>query len=345
MELSFVRRLIATFLLSLVCSSALAADAAKTCTYERGPFLRMLDKWGQTCGHALCGRIIRTGPAMEPRGKPECKGDPWMAMRDEIQTAVVEGGSVLIGEVHDNPSHHELRSRMALATYASIVMEQIRADQTDGLDKIKNVGLTGFKETSLSEVMSALEWEKSGWSKYNYDPLLRAVLLSRKPVYAGDPSRDLIKAVAMNGLASLSKADVNLLKLDEPLGDKLEEASRKELAEAHCQQSVADMPSIGNMLAAQRYRDAFMADRLAEAVGRHGSAVLFAGNVHVRTDRGVPWYLARRGVGKKTVSIMLIEVEKDNTDLEAYIPRDPEGRPATDYVILTPPSERSNPCR
>jgi uncharacterized iron-regulated protein len=233
---------------------------------------------------------------------------------------------------------------MALATYASVVMEQIRADQTDGLDKIKNVGLTGYKETSLAEVKSALEWEKSGWSKYDYDPLLRAVLLARKPVYAGDPKGDIIRDVAKNGLASLSGADVKSLKLDEGLGEKLDEASRKEIADAHCQPSAGDMPSVGNLMLAQRYRDAFMAARVAEAVGQHGSAVLFAGNAHVRTDRGVPWYLARRGVGKKTVSIMLVEVEKDKTDVEAYIPRDPEGKPAADYIILTPSAERLDPC-
>ena len=339
-----MRRLILTAFFSLVCCAASAAEDFKTCKYDRGPFLRMLDKWGQTCGHGLCGRIIRTGPPVAPREKPECKGDPWMAMRDDIQSVVVGGGSVLIGEVHDNPIHHELRSLMALGTYASIVMEQIGADQSHGLDKIKNVSLTGFNDTSLAEVKSALEWEKSGWSKYNYDPLLRSVLLSRKPVYAGDAARHFIKDVAKNGLAALSEADIKKLKLDEVLGAKLDEASRKELLESHCQTSGGEMPGLANMMLAQRYRDAFMADRVAEAVSRHGSTVVFAGNTHVRTDRGVPWYLAKRTPGKKSISIMLVEVDKEKTDFEAYIPRDPDGTPAVDYIILTPPAVRPDPC-
>ena len=48
-------------------------------------------------------------------------------------------------------------------------------------------------------------------------------------------------------------------------------------------------------------RDAMMADRLATVAGRAGG-VLIAGNGHVRTDRGVPWYLARIRPTARTVS-------------------------------------------
>lgn len=327
----------------LACLVSSAAFADQNCTYTRGPFLRMLDKWGQTCGHALCGRIVRTGPPVTSEGKPECAGDAWLAMRDDIKVVVVGGGSVLVGEVHDNPNHHELRSRMALGTFASIVMEQISADQSAGLDKIKDVALTGVTDATVPEVISALEWEKSGWSKYSYEPLLRAVLLTRRPVYAGDPKRDVIKDVAKNGLANLSEDAVKSLKLDVALGEKLDAASSKEIAEAHCQIGKADGGG-ANMALAQRYRDAVMAEAVAGAVAKHGSSILFAGNTHVRNDRGVPWYLAKRGFDKKVVSIMLVEVETGKADADAYIPRDPDGKPAVDYVIMTPPAERPNPC-
>ena len=41
---------------------------------------------------------------------------------------------------------------------------------------------------------------------------------------------------------------------------------------------------------------------------------------------------------------MLIEVEDGKTDPEAYVPRDPDGKPAADYIIFTPRAERDDPC-
>ena len=232
---------------------------------------------------------------------------------------------------------------MALGTFASIVMEQIRADQFAGLDKIKEIVERGFESTSMDGVLTALEWDKSGWSNYQYEPLIRAILLSRRPVYAGDPSRDSIKSVAKEGSSALVEADVKRLKLNVPLGEKLEAAAAAELATAHCQGG-SNRSGLANMAVAQRYRDAHMADAVAMAMEKHRSALLFAGNEHVRSDRGVPWYLRQSAPGKKITSVMLVEVEKDKVDVEAYVPKDPDGKPAADYIIFTPPAERSNPC-
>ena len=51
------------------------------------------------------------------------------------------------------------------------------------------------------------------------------------------------------------------------------------------------------MAAAQRYRDAHMADCPHRGSARHGSAILIAGNGHVRADRGVPWHIRQRAPG------------------------------------------------
>jgi uncharacterized iron-regulated protein len=87
-----------------------------------------------------------------------------------------------------------------------------------------------------------------------------------------------------------------------------------------------------------------MADMLLKASEKHGSAILIAGNGHVRNDRGVPWYIRQRAPDRKVVSVMLVEVEDGRNYAEAYVPRDPDGKPAADYIIFTPRAEREDPC-
>ena len=41
---------------------------------------------------------------------------------------------------------------------------------------------------------------------------------------------------------------------------------------------------------------------------------------------------------------LFLEVEDGRTDPAAYVPRDPEGRPAADLVIFTERTERPDPC-
>ena len=78
-----------------------------------------------------------------------------------------------------------------------------------------------------------------------------------------------------------------------------------------------------------------MADRLAVASGRAGG-ILIAGNAHVRKDRGVPWYLARREPGARVVTIGLLEVED-------AMPWPPPDLPY-DYVWFTPRVDDREPC-
>ncbi len=90
--------------------------------------------------------------------------------------------------------------------------------------------------------------------------------------------------------------------------------------------------------------NARLADAVLKADAEHGSSALIAGNGHVRTDRAVPWYLRERAPGKTVVSVMFVEVQDGRTDPRAYIPLDPEGRAAVDYVVFTPRAERADPC-
>lgn len=327
--------------IAFVCFVTLSTGS-QACTYARGAFLKTLESWSTTCGHPLCGKIFAGDPDHVKKNPAPCDADVWLTMRDDLIATVARGGAVLVGEEHDNPKHHELRALLGLGNYAALVFEQIAADQALALADFMGKLQGKVNEATLEPFKAAIGWEKSGWAKYNYDPLLRGALFSMRPIYAGDVVRAQIMKVAKEGESALAPPDRARLKLDTGLGAKLDEASLAEIEQAHC--GAMPKEAFGGMAYAQRYRDANLADAVIKAANKHGSAILFAGNGHVRSDRGVPWYIHQQAPDKKVVSILLTEVEDGKTDAQAYFPRDPDGKPAADYIIFTPRAGRGDPC-
>ncbi len=320
-----------------------AKPESKTCEYIHGPFLRLLEDWRKSCGHALCGQVIAADPARVKKSPKPCDAETWLTLKDDMRETIIGGGAVLFGEVHDNPAHHDLRSRAGMSNFPAAVMEQISADQAPAVDAFLSANATKLNDKSLEEFKSAIGWEKSGWGQYKYDPLLRAILLGRSQIYAGDVARATIKKVAKEGADVVPVEERQRLKLDMALDEKLDSASAAEIEESHC--GMLPKTTVPNMAFAQRYRDAAIADAIIRAEEKYHSAVLFAGNGHLRNDRGVPWYLRQRAPDKPVLSIMLVEVEDGKTDAAAYVPKDPDGKPAADYIIFTPRAEREDPCK
>ena len=255
-------------------------------------------------------------------------------------------GIVLLGEVHDNPHHHRLRKWLIESPFdpdrrPAIVMEHVRANQQPALDRFKALADAGGG--SADELFGLLEWDKSGWPPAQiFKPLFEAIVAARSPIYPGDPPRDQVRAIARGGLGALAAEEKTRLELDAPLPGPLADALDRELLASHC--GALPPQAIPGMALAQRYRDAHQAAALIAAAARHGSAILIAGNGHVRSDRGVPWHIRRRQPDARVTSVLLLEVEEGKTDPAAYVPRDPEGKPAADTIIFTPRAERGDPC-
>jgi uncharacterized iron-regulated protein len=259
-----------------------------------------------------------------------------------------------LGEIHDNADHHRWQAWIVRETIAArkrnaltmqrgaIVFEQIRADQQAGLDAFERYQTSAARIATVAELKKFLDWEQSGWDDKIYDPLLDAAIFSGAVVMAGDVPRATIRKVAREGQAALSDDERTRLHLDRPLEDKLNEASLTEIETAHC--GVMPKSAFGGMAYAQRYRDASLADSVIRGVDAHGAAILIAGTGHVRSDRGVPWYIRQHDENKAMISVVLVEVDDGIVDPAAYAPRDPEGRPAADYLILTPRTVRADPC-
>ena len=328
---------------SLFLAAAIGSPApASSCEYVRGPIIKLLEEWSKTCGHPLCGTVYIAEPGLLKEAAKACDRPGWMSMREDVRATVVGGGAVLFGEVHDNPMHHELRSRLGLSAYASSVLEQVSADKAAGLDAFQAETKLNYKEGALEKFKSAVDWQNGGWQTYNYDPLLIAALKAQKPIFAGDAARDTIKKIAKEGEGALGPDERARLKLDLPLGEKTDAAMLDELFEGHC--SAMPRETLAPMALAQRYRDAVLADATLTAIGKHGSTIVLAGNGHVRKDRGIPWYIKQRDPAKKTLSVLLVEVEDGKTDAGAYVPKDPEGKPAADYIIFTPRAPHEDHC-
>ena len=223
-----------------------------------------------------------------------------------------------------------------------IVFEQLRADQQAALDAFAELKSVSPDNATVAELKRLLDWDKSGWLKDGYDPLFQAAIDAKLPITAGDVSRASIMKVAEEGEGALPAEDRKHLGLDVPLGKKLDDASLSEIEEAHC--GAMPKEAFGGMAYAQRYRDASLADAVLKATEKHGSAILITGNNHVRTDRGVPWYIRQRAPDLKVISVMLVEVEDGKNDPADYVPRDPDGKPATDYIIFTPGADHGDPC-
>ena len=295
--------------------------------------------WAEAAGtqHPLAGRVydVASAKLSEPADGP---------------FALPPDGLVLLGEVHDNPAHHRLRGWLIAGALRAqpdrrpaVVFEQIRADQQAALDQFKALHEQCCRLTTAVDLLRLLDWDKSGWPPAEmYRPLFEAVVAGGLPIVPGDLPRDRVRAVARGGLDALAGEERERLRLDSALPGALADALRQELEESHC--GALPPQALGGMAVAQRYRDAHMADALLAAAQRHGSAILIAGNGHVRTDRGVPWHLRQRAPGTPVTAVLLVEVEDGRTEPADYVPRDPDGHPAADRIVFTPRAERGDPC-
>jgi uncharacterized iron-regulated protein len=269
--------------------------------------------------------------------------------RHAIADALQNGAIVILGEVHDNAAAHAVRAALVANDFAgrglhpAAVFEHIRDDQRAALATFSAIKKSVPAGGDAAELMRLLDWDKSGWpDKAIFQPLFEAVIRAELPLYAGDPAREAIKKVAKQGEGALTEDERDRLDLDKPLPPAIQEGLLDQLEQSHC--GLMPKTAFGKLAFAQRYRDAHLADVVLKAATKQGSAILFAGNGHVRADRGVPYYLRQRAPDRKIVTVMLLEVEDGKTDPEAYVERDPDGKPLADYIIFTPRQDRPDPC-
>lgn len=277
-------------------------------------------------------------------------GDIWLPQEgifivpDAFADRLARHDIILIGEVHDNPDHHRLQAWLIAALTArgrapAVVFEMIpddrRAALADHLSK---------RPTDAAGLGAAVGWAEMGWPDWSmYAPIAEAALAARLPLVAGDLPRALRRQIGQQGLGVLSTTRRRQLALDRPLSPLLAASLTKELAASHC--DLLPETALPAMAAVQRARDAALADAVIEAraAGSDG-ALLITGNGHIRTDRGVPWYLARRVPDARVFAVALAEVIGEALDADDLVPRAPTGLPAADAIWYTPRADDTDHC-
>lgn len=227
----------------------------------------------------------------------------WMPAEDRfvepeaVEHAVARAHYVLLGEQHPVERHHRLQARLLRAAARqrrpAVVFEMIPITRQDDLDAWR-----AQPEPEAAALGAAVSWQERGWPDWRlYAPIAEAALAHDLPLRAGAPPPEELQAVVRDGLGALGRDRRRALRLDRPLPDPARERLLATLRAAHCGKTHAPTE---RMLAVQRLRDAFMAQRLRG--GGNAGGVLIAGHGHVREDYGVPRYLDRGGYEVVTVA-------------------------------------------
>jgi len=274
--------------------------------------------------HPLVGRIWQTTPGR-------------FVDTAQLLGTLAAADFVLLGEKHDNPDHHALQVWIVKRLIAQGFKPALRLEMlTPEQEPTVKAWLAGHPQgaTGLGPL---LQWQTSGWPDFAmYKPIFDAALAAGLDIGAANLSRATVKAMVFQGPGALDLATAQRYGLQLPLDPPVADAMTREIMSSHCNQLPENVAVA--MVAAQRARDAAMADALLAAPGR---AVLIAGNGHVRSDRGVPAHLRRRAPERRTVVVSLVEVQKDAHEPKEFLGADGL---AADFLWFTPRMDELDPC-
>jgi uncharacterized iron-regulated protein len=242
---------------------------------------------------------------------------------------------VLLGEVHDNPDGHHLRTEaLARAIQAGwrpiIAMEQFDRERQRDLDK----AMQSCSDAAC--VINLASSDKSGWNWDFYQPIIELALQYRLPLIAANLSRGDARRVMAEGMATVfPPAVLQEMRILGRLPPDLLERQIHEVVQGHCGMLPTSMHQ--GMATAQIARDAMMAWQIRQALADTSSAgqgsgktmrplVLLAGNGHVRKDQGVPRWLNQRDL------------------LTVGFTEAPAAQAEYDENIVVRPAQRPDPC-
>ncbi|WP_282181488.1 ChaN family lipoprotein [Aliiroseovarius marinus] len=222
---------------------------------------------------------------------------------------------VILGEVHDNPTHHDMQAQIVQdVAPAALVIEMLGQEDADAL--------------AADPAAFAERWAQTGWPDFQmYLPIFQA---HDGPIIGAAVPREVARATYADGVAAHFQGDAAAYGLNDPLPDD-QYTQRVELQfQAHCEAMPREM--MGGMIDVQRLRDATLAAGVVQAFADTGGpVVVITGNGHARKDWGVPSYLARVAPELRVISV---------GQGEDGVP--PEG--GFDVVLDAPAPDRPDPC-
>ena len=237
-----------------------------------------------------------------------------------------ESQVILLGEVHDNPLHHDIQA-CAIAAIAPSALEFEMVAQS------RVEALTEADREDADQLEASLLWEASGWPDFRmYYPIFTAA--PQAEIFGAAIPRETLRAVFETGAAPQFEGDAAMFGLDAALPEEEQEIREQMQFEAHCEAMPADM--MGGMVAAQRLRDAELARMTLNALDQTGGpVVVILGNGHARYDWGVPVYLRAVRPDLRLLSVGQVETTDAAPDAAGH---------AFDRVLFSDPIDRPDPC-
>ena len=229
---------------------------------------------------------------------------------------------VILGEVHDNPTHHLFQAQtLAALEPPAVVFEMFGPDGAAALD--------GVDRGDAQAVSAALDWDESGWPDFAiYAPVFAA--LGEARVFGGAIPRADVRRAMGEGAAAVFGEGAVALGLDRALPTEELAARLNGQMEAHCNALPVEM--LGGMVEAQRLRDAGLARAVLDALEATGGPVaVITGNGHARRDWGVPALLRVARPDLRVIAVGQFEA----------VPEEPV---PFDHWRVTAPAEREDPC-
>ncbi|MDD7970580.1 ChaN family lipoprotein [Roseinatronobacter alkalisoli] len=228
---------------------------------------------------------------------------------------------IFLGEVHDNPTHHEnQRAAIHAQQPAGLVFEMLTADQA--------TLATPDARTDQARLRAALDWDSTGWPDFSmYYPLFTAA--PQAAIFGAELPREDARAVMGQPLEQVFAGDAARFGLDRPLPAMQQETREALQAQAHC--DALPEALLPGMVAIQRLRDAMLAQAALDAHDATGGpVVVITGTGHTRTDWAAPALVAMAAPELRTLSIGQFESPPDT--------------PAHDMWLVTAPHPRPDPC-
>ncbi len=232
------------------------------------------------------------------------------------------GDVFVLGEVHDNPAHHEAQAeairdiRPRAVVFEMLTQAQAAEVRDERLDDAQALG-------------ELLGWEEAGWPDFEmYYPIFNAA--RGAAVYGAAVPRGETRAAMEAGIVVTFGEGAEDFGLTAELpAEELAERLNLQM-DAHCGALPVEM--LPGMVDLQRLRDAVLARTALTALEETGGPVaVIAGNGHAREDWGVPAYIAR--VRPQVIVVTLGQGEDGG---------DPEG--GFDAVLDAPGVDRGDPC-
>ena len=230
---------------------------------------------------------------------------------DDVVARARAAQVIVLGEQHDQVTHHELQRRVVAALVAPNVrltlgLEMLSWGYQDALDRLADGKL------DADAFAAEIDWKKAwGFPFELYRPILQAAVDGGARLRALNAPRELVRAVRQKGVANLSAAEVRQLP-DLDLGDPLHrEWFHGVFASGGHPASASEVDAF---YTAQVVWDESMADGAARALADGAEQVIvIAGAGHVARGRGIPQRVERRRPGVRVLSVVpLTGVDGDN---------------------------------